>query len=118
MGGPHNRIIFFGGLYWGPPIWGNYHKPMLSTPGPHNKDYKIIICLGSILGSPYFGKLPYVSAWMCSQHLLLRGQDVSCADQWSFSRAAKNTLREDGVGGCFKYEGLGSLHAMGSYKAI
>ena len=25
--------------------------------GPHNKDYSI---LGSILGSPYFGKLPYV----------------------------------------------------------
>lgn len=24
----------------------------------------------------------------------LPGQDVSCADQWSFSRAAKNTLRE------------------------
>ena len=24
--------------------------------GPHNKDYSI---LGSILGSPYFGKLPY-----------------------------------------------------------
>ena len=24
--------------------------------GPHNKDYSI---LGSILGSPYFGKLPF-----------------------------------------------------------
>ena len=27
--------------------------------GPHNKDYSI---LGPILGSPYFGKLPYLSA--------------------------------------------------------
>ena len=25
---------------------------------------------------------------------------MSCADQWSFSRAAKNTLREDGLGSC------------------
>ena len=32
--------------------------PKLGVPywGPHNKDYSI---LGSILGSPYFGKLPY-----------------------------------------------------------
>ena len=32
--------------------------PKLGVPfgGPHSKDYKI---LGSILGSPYFGKLPY-----------------------------------------------------------
>ena len=27
--------------------------------GPHNKDYSI---LGSILGSPYFGKLPLIVA--------------------------------------------------------
>ena len=27
--------------------------------GPHNKDYSI---LGSILGSPYFGKLPYINS--------------------------------------------------------
>ena len=32
------------------PIWG-YHFE-----GPNNKDFSI---LGSILGSPYFGKLPY-----------------------------------------------------------
>ena len=34
--------------------------PKLGVPflgDPHNKDYSI---LGSILGSPYFGKLPYI----------------------------------------------------------
>ena len=31
-------------------IWGYHFR------GPHNKDYSI---LGSILGSPYIGKLPY-----------------------------------------------------------
>ena len=33
--------------------------PRLGVPfwGPHNKDYRL---LGSILGSHYFGKLPYV----------------------------------------------------------
>ena len=42
-------------LIWGFPktrgtIWG----------GPHNKDYSILgSILGSTLGSPYFGKLPY-----------------------------------------------------------
>ena len=32
--------------------------PKLGVPfwGPYNKDYSI---LGSIMGSPYFGKLPY-----------------------------------------------------------
>ena len=34
-----------------PKIWGIYHFW-----GPHNKDYSIS---GSILGSPYFGKLLY-----------------------------------------------------------
>ena len=29
--------------------------------GPHNKDYRI---LGSILGSPYVGKLPYVKMFV------------------------------------------------------
>ena len=44
------------GLYWGlsglgfPKIGGNLFG------GPHNKDYSI---LGSILGSPHFGKLPF-----------------------------------------------------------
>ena len=42
-------------IIWGFPkirgtIWG----------GPHNKDYSILgAILGSTLGSPYFGKLPY-----------------------------------------------------------
>ena len=33
--------------------------PKLGVPflGPHNKDYSI---LGSILGSPHFGKLPHI----------------------------------------------------------
>ena len=31
--------------------WGYHFR------GPHNKDYSI---LGSILGSPYLGKLPYM----------------------------------------------------------
>ena len=88
------RIIVFGGLYWGPLVWGNYQICLrtvfpyspgdlrrslescgnLQTPspcpyiwgfpkirgyffgGPHNKCYSI---LGSILGSPYLGKLPH-----------------------------------------------------------
>ena len=29
--------------------------------GPHHKDYYI---LGSILGSPYFGKLPFICAFI------------------------------------------------------
>ena len=41
-----------------PGVYGSVLK--LGVPflfgGPHNKDYSI---LGSILGSPYFGKLPY-----------------------------------------------------------
>ena len=39
--------------------------------GPHNKDYSI---LGSTLGSPYFGKLPYRGSgfrvWGVSIHAL------------------------------------------------
>ena len=37
-------------------IWG-FPKIRGTILGVHNKDYSI---LGSILGSPYFGKLPYV----------------------------------------------------------
>ena len=49
--------------------------------GPHNKDYSI---LGSILGSPYLGKLPYVGfgasnmewtrMWNLLDHLGLRAR--------------------------------------------
>ena len=34
--------------------------------GPINKDYSI---LGSILGSPYFGKLPYIHMHIYELHL-------------------------------------------------
>ena len=37
-------------------IWGFPKIRGTLFGGPHNKDYSI---LGSILGSPYFGKLPY-----------------------------------------------------------
>ena len=44
--------------------------PNLGVPfwGPHNKDYNI---LGSILGFPYFGKLPYT----CAKYTLKPGSD-------------------------------------------
>ena len=45
------RIIVLLGPYWGTPILGNLFGCL------HNKDYSI---LGSILGSPYFGKLPNI----------------------------------------------------------
>ena len=35
--------------------------------GPHKKDYSI---LGSILGSPYFGKLPYLVHNAQSEHVI------------------------------------------------
>ena len=35
--------------------YGGFPKLGYLTGGPHNKEYSI---LGSILGSPYFGKLP------------------------------------------------------------
>ena len=38
--------------------------------GPHNKDYSI---LGSILGSLYFGKLPYASYGCSDGGTLKRG---------------------------------------------
>ena len=41
----NSRIYMRVSQNWGVPFWG-----------PNNKDYSI---LGSILGSPYFGKLPY-----------------------------------------------------------
>ena len=41
--------IFGGFLQLGVPLWR-----------PHNKVYNI---LGSILGSPYFGKLPFLTIW-------------------------------------------------------
>ena len=40
-------------------------EPLEPFGGPFNKDYSI---LGSILGSPYFGKLPNVLLW--SPHTL------------------------------------------------
>ena len=36
--------------------------------GPYNKDYSI---LGSILGSPYFGKLPYPVLWLVKNMILM-----------------------------------------------
>ena len=39
-----------------PPYMGVSQNYGYLFEGPHNKDYSI---LGSILGSPYFGKLPY-----------------------------------------------------------
>ena len=47
---------------FGPPglvlgiVYGSFPKLGVPFWGPNNKDYSI---LGSILGSPYFGKLPY-----------------------------------------------------------
>ena len=38
-------------------IYGCFPKSGYHFKGPHNKDYSI---LGSKLGSPYFGKLPYI----------------------------------------------------------
>ena len=43
--------MIYGGVIWGFPI---IRGTLFG--GPHNKDYSI---LGSILGSLYFGKLPY-----------------------------------------------------------
>ena len=44
--------------------------------GPHNKDYSI---LGSILGSPFFGKLPYAHVYgyahLCNSTRSLRAAD-------------------------------------------
>ena len=37
-------------------LFGGFPKLWVLFGGPHNKDYNI---LGSILGSPYFGKLPF-----------------------------------------------------------
>ena len=37
-------------------VYGGFPKLGVQNWGPHNKDYSI---LGSILGSPYLGKLPY-----------------------------------------------------------
>ena len=50
-------------------LFGGFPKlgvPFLGT--PHNKDYSI---LGSILGSPYIGKLPFVSLVLFVLILLL-----------------------------------------------
>ena len=40
------------------PIWGFPKIKGIFSVGPYNKDYSIF---GSILGSPYLGKLPYVA---------------------------------------------------------
>ena len=49
--GKENGSYYLGFRVWGfPKIWGTL------IGGPHNKDYSI---LGSILGSPNFGKLPH-----------------------------------------------------------
>ena len=56
-----SRVLQAGLEIWGfPKISGTLFG------GPHNKDYSI---LGSILGSPYFGKLPYRT---CYKILLIR----------------------------------------------
>ena len=39
-------------------VYGDFPKLGVPFRGPNNKDYSI---LGSILGYPYFGKLPYLS---------------------------------------------------------
>ena len=49
-GNGHAARLILGGLNWGFPKIGGY-----PFGGPNNKDYGIF---GSILGSPYFGKLP------------------------------------------------------------
>ena len=38
-------------------IYGDFSKMAVHFGGPNSKDY---ITWGSILGSPYFGKLPYI----------------------------------------------------------
>ena len=42
--------------------------------GPQNKDYSM---LGSILGSPYFGKLPF-RVWALGFRVLVSLQDEKC----------------------------------------
>ena len=43
-------------VFWTCIVYGDFPKLGVPFGGPHNKDYSI---LGSILGSPHFGKLPY-----------------------------------------------------------
>ena len=45
--------------------YGGFSKLGVHFGGPHNKDNNI---LGSILGSPYSGKLPYGSYYLNSEH--------------------------------------------------
>ena len=40
-------------------IWGFPKIKGLFLWGPHNMEYSVLAVLGSILGSPYFVKLPY-----------------------------------------------------------
>ena len=43
--------------------WGYHFR------GPNNQDYSV---LGSILGSPYFGKLPYIFPdWFHKDHIYI-----------------------------------------------
>ena len=53
LGVPRIRTIVFWGLYWGPPILGNY-RVLFGV--PHNADYSI---WGSKLVSLHVGKLPF-----------------------------------------------------------
>ena len=63
---------------------------------PNNKDCNI---LGSILGSPYFGKLPFIRAPMFSPRLRL-----SSSKYWGRHRAANGPLADRLL--VFRYEGL------------
>ena len=56
MGVPLLKIVVF---------WGLYHFR-----GPCNKDYSI---LGSILGSPHFGKLPFKASGDAKLQLWVQG---------------------------------------------
>ena len=66
-------IIVYWGLYWGPPMLGNYHMGRSHNcryqfGGSNGKDYSIIS--GSILGSAYLGEARY-KAYMRHESLRL-----------------------------------------------
>ena len=63
--------------------------PKLGVPfgGPHNKDYGI---LGSILGSPYFGKLPYMFIYIYVRVILLYA--TRCFIAWVTRLSAERRL--------------------------
>ena len=58
MGVPIIRTVVFCGLYWGPPVLGNYHLDLKSRQnnGKENGNYYIILGLRG-LGPPKVGKI-------------------------------------------------------------